>query len=163
MGKSQKHSGLKKRSRPLPAKYRPKYDIAEERKKPHLVALLFCHFYNMDVEGRSNISGCFDRIFVDPAKKQTGQFTILIRTYETRKEGLTVTISDPKNKVVAAILFDPPEKLPTDKPMHVQAFGPINFNVRSEGVYWVDVSYQDKSLGGDSLTIEYRKQDEKAK
>lgn len=162
MGKSQKRSGLKKKSDPA-AEYQPKVNVALERKKPRLVALLFCHFFSLDAEGRSNANGCFDRIFADPATNQTGQFILVVRTYETRQGGLTVTILNPKNKAIAAVVFDPPSKVPSDKPMHVQAYGPINFAVESEGVYWVDVSYKGKSLGGDSLTIEYRKPEGKTK
>lgn len=157
MGIGQKRSGVKKKSRLLAAKYQPKFDVAQERKKPHLVALLFCHLFSLDADGRSNLSGCFDRLFVDPKTKQTGQFILFVRTYETRESGLTVTFLNPKNKAVAAIIFDKPQDLPTDRPMHVQSYGPVSFAVQSEGVYWVDVSYQGKTLGGESLTVEFRK------
>ena len=163
MGKGQKRSSVKKKSSLLAAKYQPKFDVAQERKKPRLVALLFCHFFSVDVDGRSNVNGCFDRIFVDPATKQTGLFTIVVRTYETRESGITVTILNPKNKAIAAIVFDPPEELPTDKPMHVQGYGPINFAAKSQGVYWVDVSYKGQTLGGECLTIEYRRPVEESK
>jgi hypothetical protein len=160
MGKGQKHSSVKKKSNLLAAQYQPKFDVARERKKPHLVALLFCHYFSLDAEGRSNANGCFDRIFVDPTTKLTGQFTLVVRTYETRDSGLTVTFLNPKNQAVAAVIFDPPAKLPTNKPMHVHAYGPVNFAVEAEGVYWVDVSYRGKTLGGESLTIEFRKPEE---
>lgn len=163
MAKSEKRSGVKKKPALLAAKYQPKFDVAQERKKPHLVALLFCHFFSIDADGRSNASGCFDRIFVDPATKQTGLFTIVVRTYETREGGLTVTFLNPKNKAVAAMIFDTPGEVPRDKPMHIQAYGPVSFSVQTEGVYWVDVSYKGKTLGGESLTIEYRKPKEKPK
>lgn len=140
--------------------------MALERTKPHLVALLFCHFFSVDADGRSNANGCFDRIFVNPATKQTGQFTLVIRTYETREAGITVSFLNPKNKVVAAVEFEPPKMsspVPLDKPMHVQAYGIINFVADSEGVYWVHVGYKGETLGGESLVIEYRKPEEAPK
>jgi hypothetical protein len=161
MGKSQKRSGLKKSSA---AQYQPNIDAARERKKARLVSLTFCLFFSIDKEGRNNLLGCFDRIYADPATKQTGQFILVIRTAETRKGDVTASILDPSNKVVAAVVFESPEiDVPPDKPMHLQFYGSINFQATTAGVYWIDVSYQGRSLGGDSLTVEFRKPQETPK
>jgi hypothetical protein len=164
MGKSQKRS-IKKvlqkaKERQLKkaiAQFRPNIDAAVEREQPHLVAILFCMYVSSDKEGRNNYLGCFDRIFPDPATKQTGQFILAVRTYETREKGIVVSILDPANQIVAAVVFDDPQQMPTDRPMHLQYSGPINFVAATSGPYWIDVSYQGRSLGGESLLVEFQK------
>lgn len=162
MGKSQKRSvkrALEKaearRLKKLMTELQPNIDAEAERKKPRLVAILFCMYYSTDAENRNNILGTFDRVFADPGTKQTGQFILVVRTYETREKGVVITILDPANQVVAAAVFDKPQALPPDKPMHLQYSGAINFTATSEGVYWFDVSYKGESIGGESLTVEF--------
>jgi hypothetical protein len=164
MGKSQKRSVKKpldkaqlRRLKRLIAEYQPKIDAEAERKKPRLVAILFCMYYSSDKEARNNILGCFDRIYADPATKQTGQFILVVRTSETREKGIVISVLDPANKAIAAVVFDAPEPLPSDKPMHLQYAGPINFTATTSGPYWFDVSYQGKSIGGESLIVEFGK------
>jgi hypothetical protein len=161
MVKSQKRSSLKKS---LAAQYQPNIDAARERKKARLVSLTFCMYFSVDQQGRNNLIGCFDRIYADPATKQTGQFILVVRTAETRKGELVASILDPTNRPVAAVIFEAPDtEVPLDMPMHLQSYGPMNFNAPAEGVYWVDVSYQGRSLGGESLTVEFRKPEEALK
>jgi hypothetical protein len=158
-GKSKKRSGSKK-AKDLAAQYQPNINVAAERKKARLVSIVFCLYHSVDKEGRNNLLGCFDRIFADPATKLTGQFILVIRTAETRKGGLVASILDPTNKAVAAFVFDTPDiSVSPDKHMHLQFFGPVNFPANTEGIYWIDVSYQGKSLGGDSLTVEFQKKE----
>jgi hypothetical protein len=164
MGKSQKRSVKKvlekAKERQLQkaiAQFQPKINAAAERKTPRLVAILFCAYVSSDKEGRNNLLGCFDRIFADPATKQTGQFILVVRTYETREKGIVISILDPANKIVAAVVFDEPKQLPTDRPMHLQYSGPINFTAATNGPYWFDVSYKGKSIGGESLIVEFGK------
>ncbi len=46
-------------------------------------------------------------------------------------------------------------------PAHVQSTVSIQFPVTMEGVYWFNVFYKGKSLGGGDLVIEYRDTKEK--
>lgn len=164
MGKSQKRSVKKalekakeRQFKKFIAQFQPKIDAAAERKTPRLVAILFCMYFSTDTESRPNLLGCFDRIFADPATKQTGQFILVVRTYETREKGVVISVLNPENKIVAAVIFDEPMQLPIDRPMHMQYSGPINFAADTAGPYWFDVSYQGKSIGGESLIVEFRK------
>jgi hypothetical protein len=164
MGKSQKRGGLKKQKQSIAAQYQPKIDATRERKKARLVALVFCMYFSIDQQGRKNLLGCFDRIYADPVTKQTGQFILVVRTMETRSGELVASILDPNNQSIAAIIFEAPSiEVPPDMPMHLESYGPINFNASIEGAYWVDVSYQGRSLGGESLTVEFRKPEEAQK
>lgn len=168
MGKSQKRSVKKvlekakeREQKRLIAKYQPKIDPVVELTKPRLVALLFCMFQSKDVENRNNLLGCFGRVFADPATKQTGQFILFLRTCETREKGLVVSVLDPSNKAIAAIVIDKPNEMPTDRPMHLEFFAPINFTATVEGQYWFDVSYKGKSIGGEALAVEFSKPETK--
>jgi hypothetical protein len=170
MGKSQKRNvkkalekGKERELKKLIARFQPNIDAAAERTKPRLVAILFCMYYSTDAQGRNNLLSCFDRIFANPATKQTGQFILVVRTSETREKGIVISILDPSNRIVAAVVFDEPKLLPADKPMHLQYSGSINFTATTEGPYWVDVSYQGKSIGGESLTVEFGKPPEEQK
>jgi hypothetical protein len=168
MGKSQKRSvkkTLKKAQEKAQeqqvkralAKMTPNIDPEAERVRPRLVAILFCMFSSVDSQGRYNHLGCFDRIFVDPATRATGQFTLVVRTAETREKGVVITFLDPSNKVIAAVVFDEPASVPTDQTMHLQYSGSLSFTATTEGPYWVDVSYKGESIGGESLNIKFGK------
>jgi hypothetical protein len=168
MGKSQKRSVNKalvkaqektreRQTKRALAKVTPNIDANVERRRPRLVALLFCMFFSSDGRGRYNHLGCFDRIFVDPATKETGQFILVVRTAETREKGVVISFLDPSNNVLAAVIFDEPSSMPTDKPMHLQYSGSIGFTATTEGSYWIDVSYKGESLGGASLIIDFGK------
>lgn len=139
------------------AKVTPNIDANAERKRPRLVAILFCMFFSADAQGRFNHLGCFDRIFVDPTTRETGQFTLVVRTAETREKGVVITFLDPSNNVLAAVVFDEPVSAPTDKTMHLQYSGSIGFTATTEGSYWIDVSYKGESIGGESLNIAFGK------
>jgi hypothetical protein len=164
MGKSQKRSVKKalekaqqRQLKRVLAQVQPKIDVDAERTRPRLVAILFCMYFSTDAQGRFNLLGCFDRIFADPLTKQTGQFSLVVRTAETREKGVVISFLDPSNKVVAAVVFDKPKPMPTDKTMHLQYSGSVGFTATTEGPYWVDVSYQGKSIGGESLNLEFGK------
>ncbi|MGZ8846379.1 MAG: hypothetical protein ACXW3C_07930 [Pyrinomonadaceae bacterium] len=170
MGKSQKprvkkaiEKAKERELKKLIAQFQPKIDAVAERRTPRLVAILFCMYFSTDQEGRYNFLGCFDRVFADPTTKQTGQFVLVVRTSETREKGIVISVLDPANKVVAAVVFDEPKPMPTDKPMHLQYAGPINFTATTDGPYWIDVSYQGKSIGGESLSVEFGKPGEEKK
>lgn len=135
---------------------RPNIDVEQERKKPRLEALLFCHYAAIDERGKATIAGCFDRLKVNPETKNSGSFYIAIRTGETRKGRINVSIISPANDLLGNLFYDADIDRPLDVPSHIQFMDAISFQAEREGVYWVDVSFNGESLGGTSLTVEYR-------
>lgn len=132
-------------------------DVTQEWQKPRLVAILFCEGASVSTEGKANIWNIYDRIFVDPAKKNTGVFTVVIITAQTPKDDLNITIIAPNNETVAKLSYEADEPvIAEDRPTYVQFFGKVGLHVELEGVYWFDVSYQGRSLGGAALTMKFQ-------
>lgn len=130
-------------------------DIAQDRKKPRLVTIAFCDLVSFEASGKVNLIGCFDRIYLNN-ESATGHFYLYVRTAETREGHIDVTFLNPKNKPVAQAAYDvslTEAEVPLDKPAHVQFYGRIGFGAKEKGVYWVDVTYNGKSLGGRDLTL----------
>lgn len=130
-------------------------NVAEERKKPRLLSILFCDYVNQTKEGKVNLLGTFDRVFVDKGAS-TPKFVIFLRMAETLDAELKLTIISPKGKAVAALVFggDAERKNPDYQQMQLMA--PMQFPVTEHGLYWFDLSYKDQSLGGVGLSVEPR-------
>lgn len=139
----------------------PKIDVVKERKKPRLEALLFCHYASLDKKDKGIFVGCFDRLFVNPETKQTGTFNILVRIGEARKGRIVISLISPSNVLLGNIYADANIDRAPDEPVHIQVLETIGFQADEEGVYWIDVSYNGKSLGGTSLTVKFRTPEEK--
>ena len=134
-------------------------EVAQEREKPRLISLLFYDFANRTANGKFNLSGIFDRIIVDAEKKRTRSFGMFIKTAETQEGVVRILILDPNGQVIAGLDFGLAEKeYRKDESYHVaQASGGIEFETPVEGLYWSDVSYNGKSLGGTALQIDFGK------
>ncbi len=143
-------------------------DVAGELAKPRLLALLFCDYMNQATDGKTNIIGVFDRIFVPLDKKGTPRFGVFIRFAEALAGPVTLTVFGPKKEPILGLQFDAnpaqfeaiPERR-SEYPKQIQALLGMQFEVETEGVYWFDVSYLSQSLGGAGLPIEFIKEGEK--
>lgn len=141
----------------------PKITIAasEARKKPRLEAIMFCDYGNRTQDGKLMLVGCFDRIiFSAEEEKISVPFFLFIRTAETTKGNLQISIIDPKETVVLAFQVDTSKlTFEADRPANIEFLYPLRFPMPFEGYYWFDVSYMDESLGGTPLAAEFRKQE----
>lgn len=135
---------------------RPNIDVEQERKRPRLEVLLFCHYAALDKQGKGTFAGTFDRLFVDPAVKQSGTFYLVVRTGETRTGKITVSIISPKDELLGNLFYEPQVDRPPDEPSHIQFIEGMGFQADEEGIYWFDVSFNGESLGGTSLTVKFR-------
>jgi hypothetical protein len=138
-------------------------DVAEERLRPRLLALLFCDFASFTKDEKVNLLGVFDRVFVDPEERQSPTFIMYVRVAEAL-EGLTHTIFGPTNQPVLQAVIGPPAQVKErvcNRPQQVQALIALQFKAEIEGVFWFDISYRGKSLGGAGLVVEYRKTEDK--
>jgi hypothetical protein len=136
-------------------------DLEKELAAPRLVALLFCDWANQTRDGKNNLVGAFDRIFVREGQKETHAFFIFLRTAETVGEPLQVTIFSPGGAIVAGLQYGVTEfhrdiEHP-EHPLYIQIMLPVQFPVPMPGVYWVNISYGGKSLGGAALIVELAK------
>lgn len=135
-------------------------DVSEEWTKPRLVTILFCESANLTNEGKANVWNIFDRIFVNDEKKQTGAFTVFVRTAQTWKGELRLTVVAPNNEAIAVLTYEATEpELAADRPTYVQFIGKLALKVEVDGIYWVDISYQGRSLGGSALALQFQKAD----
>lgn len=131
-------------------------DFSAVRKKPRLLALLFCDYINTTGDDKVNLLGAFDRITVHPEKRLSPRFVVFARVAEAHESPLWLTVLDPDNEPKAEIRFDPP-KMPSDRdpdlPNQVQFMLHIGMKFDKDGTYWFDVSYEGESLGGAGLVI----------
>jgi len=131
-------------------------DVSTEKAKPRLLALLFCDFTNMTKDDKPNLLGVFDRIYVDPEKKLTPHFVVFIRVAEVT-EPFEITVIAPDGGVGPQIKSSLEGAQFTEGlPRQVQTALLLQFEIKTEGVYWFDVSYKGETLGGAGLTIQFR-------
>ena len=133
-------------------------DIARERQKPRLIALLFCDFFNLTNDKKGNLLGVFDRVYVPRTNSVTPRFTLFLRTAETHQGAVRTTIIAPNNKAVNQFVSipDDADTIIEGIPVNLQSMISIQFQAEVEGVYWFDVSYEGESLGGAGLVVEFR-------
>lgn len=135
-------------------------DVAQERKKPRLEALLFCDYVAITTEKKAVLAGIFDKLTIQEDDR-TVAFSLYIRTAETR-EPMQLSIFGPDNILGMVGMIRPQESLPDDedKTLHIQMTVAISFEVPMEGIYWFDISYKGQSLGGNCFRVIMRKQGE---
>jgi hypothetical protein len=150
------------------AAYVSTINMEDIRKRPRLLSLLFCDFYNQTSDGKVNLIGIFDRIFVHPEIKKTPAFFLYVRTAETFEDLVSVRIfgPEPENEPIAELNFGGPKEMPSKDrlpgdPNQLQLLMPIAFEVKKQGVFWFDVSFKGKSLGGAGLVMHYRETEDK--
>ncbi len=136
------------------------FDIEATKAVARLSALLFFDYANQTGDGKVNLLGVFDRIFVDTDEKKTLPFGVFVRTHETLDSPVKVSVISPENKAVGNFQYELARKdvvLPEgQKFVMMQVMLQVHFDAPLEGSYWVDVSFQGQSLGGAPLTVAYR-------
>lgn len=136
-------------------------DVSQEKKKPRLLCLLFCDYTNLTKDDKPNLIGVFDRIFVDPEKRKTPQFVVFVRVAEVMN-AFDITGFGPDEQPALQIKSVPRPQAYTDGlPRQVQTAIVLQFEVKDEGVFWFDISYEGVSLGGAGLTIQFRETEDK--
>ena len=143
--------------------YISKVDVSEIKRKSRLLSVVFCDFANRTNDGKVNLLGIFDRIYVHPDNKISPPFILYARTAETFEDNLWVRVFDPDDKPVAEIRFDPPTEVPfqedrdKDWPNQMQFFLPVRMSLPKEGVYYFDIAYRDFSIGGAGVVVKFRR------
>ena|SRR5688572_8221958 len=133
-----------------------KLNVAEEKKKPRLLALLFCDFTSLTKDDKPNLLGVFDRIYIDRNNPHTPPFAVFVRVAEAI-EPFQMTMFGPDDLPAFQIKSVPSQVEYTEGlPRQIQTAFVVKFEVKAEGVFWFDVSYQGNSLGGAGLHIQYR-------
>ena len=138
-------------------------DVQKERAKPRLASILFCDYWNQTEDGKTNLMGIFDRIYVHSKGRLTPNFVLFIRSVNTIEESLKVRVFAPDGSPAVGIDFDAFDAsvFTPNLPANVQSTLNLRFPVESEGVYWFNVFYKGESLGGAGLVIEYRQTEER--
>lgn len=174
MAKSKKRKTARK-YKPAPAlpvipeslkRYAAALDIPEVKQTPRLMSLLFCDFASKTDDGKMNLLGIFDRVYVHPEIRMTPPFVLYGRTVETFEDNLWLRIFDPDHSPRAEFKFDPPAEIKLARerdpnlPTNVQFIIPLQLNIQKQGIYWFDIAYRDYSLGGTGLPVMFRKIEE---
>lgn len=139
-------------------------DTVQEWRRPRLVSLLFCDSCNYREDGKTDVIGIFDRIYVHPDRRQTPPFTLFVRTTETAEGMMLATCRAPNGLTPTMVSFArvPKEAYTPNLPSNFQSIVHMNpFYVAIEGVYWFEVFFEGNPLGGAGLVIEFRETEDK--
>jgi hypothetical protein len=135
-------------------------DVASTYKKPRLIALLFCNFFNVTGNRKPNLLGIFDRMAVDHEKKKTPNFFMFIKLAGVLGPSEIHVYSPRGERIMAALLEGRIPPTSSDEIVYAQAMINIELEVKEEGIYWFDVLYQGNSLGGNGLGITFKQREE---
>lgn len=134
-------------------------DLVQEREKPRLLSILFFDFYSETKEGKLNLLGIFDRLFVDPSRKRTMPIGIFVRTAQAFGANIKCEIHSPEGIVTGGFNFMVPAsaRLPDGtQPIQAQILARLEFNAPVDGTYWFAISFAGQVLGGAPLVIQYK-------
>ena len=132
---------------------------SKAKNEPSLVSLLFFNFINETKEGKVNLLGVFDRIYVDPETKVSLPFGVFVRVANAFGAPVRCDAFTPDNSFVGGLMLLAEEgfKLPDGrKPIQIQIAGHMKLTTPVEGTYWFVVSYKEKVLGACPLLVEYK-------
>jgi hypothetical protein len=138
-------------------------DVDKAWRRPIFQSILFCDFANQTIDGKVNLIGVFDRLYVHPSRKITAPFFLFVRTAGTLTGPIQVRCIGPDRGLVFTIDYAATGEfeLKNDLPAYVQFVGPVRFAVNEQGIYWFDVSFEGGLLGGVPLMIEFRETEDK--
>lgn len=133
-------------------------DVAAERRRPRLEALLFAEYATKSEGGLYHLSGCFNRLLFSKGEKRiTNRFYLYVQTGETRDGEFQVAVFSPGNELLLAMSFEIETAEYSPKyPTQFHLLHRVQFPVPVEGNYWFDVSYRGESLGGAPLIIDFK-------
>jgi hypothetical protein len=137
----------------------PDISVDDERKRPRLLAILFCDFINTTGDEKPNLLGVFDNITVDRTVKTTPHFFVFIRVAEITDSFQTTVFNGDNQPVLQFRSFVRVKEgqFAPDLPRQMQTILRLQISqIEKEGVYWFDVSHQGNSLGGAGLPINYK-------
>lgn len=152
-------------SNEIKAAVNTRVDISKEWQQPRLISILFCDSFEIAEDGKLNLAGIFDRIYVHPKVKQTPPFTLSIRTAETTDGTMLTICYAPNGEIPITVNSQAASKteFTPNLPANLQSISGINpFHVSMEGVYWFDVSFRGQSLGGAALVVEFRETEDES-
>jgi hypothetical protein len=137
-------------------------DVSEVLPKPRLEAVLFCEYANQTSDGKTNLLGIFERIYVNRETKQSGGFFLFVRLAEAIEGLIQISLLDSNGKPVLAVGVDLSGAVfEGHYPKMLQVLDRVAFQATELGVYWLDVTYKGESLGGAPLIVEMRSEAEK--
>jgi hypothetical protein len=139
-------------------------DISKEWQRPRLVSILFCDSYKMAEDGKADLIGVFDRIYVHPEIKNTPPFTLFVRTAETLEGLIQIICYAPDGEIPTVVNYAsaPESAFTPNLPANLQGISHMNpFHISMEGIYWFDVTFRGQSLGGAGLAIAFRETEDK--
>ena len=140
-------------------------DISKKWQQPRLESILFCDSYTITEDGKTNLLGIFDRIYVHPEIRQTPPFKIFTRTADTTQDSIQIIGYAPNSEIATVVNFMHISRLEytPNIPDNLHSIANMSpFHVPVEGVYWFDVSFKGQSVGGAALVIEFRETEDKA-
>jgi hypothetical protein len=134
-------------------------DVSQEKLKPRLVSIAFCEYANETKDKKLNLLGIFDRVNISlegEGPHHSPPLVVFVRLAETFDAPVDVVAINPAGDIVAGITLETAEasKSAYEAYRQVQIVASIRFLLSGYGLYWFDVSYKNKSLGGTGLVIE---------
>lgn len=151
-------------SNEIEAAVNTKADAIKEWQRPLLVSLLFCDSCDLREDGKANVIGIFDRIYIHPDIRLTPPFMLFVRTAETTGGIIQIICRDPDGRIPTVVNFTsaPASEFSPKLPANVQGIVTMNpFFAYTEGVYWFEVLFEGQALGGAALVIEFRETEDK--
>jgi len=141
-----------------------KVDTPKEWQQPRLLSILFCDSCKVTDDGKTDVIGIFDRIYVHPEVRVTPPFMLFTRTAETADGIMQIVCYAPDGKIPTVVDFErvPKSEYTPNLPANYQGITTMNpFYVYSEGVYWFGVFFKGQALGGAGLVVEFRETEDK--
>ena len=138
--------------------------LAQRYKTARLEAILFADFGSIGRDGKATLAGIFERLYVDPKRRTTGKFFIYVKVAEAVEAPVEITITDPDGHLVATGTGGASEVQDVaNKPLPrgLTLLVPFVLELSAEakaGLYWFEVLYKGRSLGGTALVIEFREE-----
>jgi hypothetical protein len=131
-------------------------DIEQELQRPRVVALVFCDWHNQTIEEKQNLIGTFERIYTKSLPANSPPFFLVVRMVQVLRGTLLISVLDPNGVIGFQASLDIGEHAADEnatEPLYLQVVTRLQFKISRHGIYWVDVSLNDQSLGGAPLAV----------
>ena len=132
-----------------------------DRSGPYMEALLLCDHANVTGDGKPNLAGVFNVIFVKPDEPNTPSMYLFLRIGNAPQSGVQLRTVAPSGQIVAQGNIRPQSgQGDLESPGPLEAIIRLRFAVHERGVHWFEVLCDGEVLGRSALTVNDREQDD---
>jgi hypothetical protein len=140
---------------PIPEDVMVTFDPALRIHSPRVEAVLLCDYINMTGDGKYNVMGIYERVWIVNKEVPFHRFIIYAKVAEITDGKLVIRIVHSDGELLYAAEVGR-ENPPVDgKDRWLVTHSVVDLALERPGTHWIDFEYNGEPIGGASFAVDY--------